>query len=45
MKEFHLYISNILVSIIPVITRMMRGYIISRGKWIGYADTFTARLR
>ena len=44
MKELHLYIPNIPVSIMPVITRMTRRYIISRGKWIGYADTSIARL-
>ena len=44
MKELHLYISNIPVSIMLVITRMTRRYIISRGKWIGYANTSTTRL-
>ena len=44
MKELHLYIPNIPVSIMPVITRMTRRYIISRGKWIGYVDTSFARL-
>ena len=44
MKELYLYILNILINIMPVITRMMRRYIISRGKWIGYADASTARL-
>ena len=45
MKELHLYILNISISIMPVITHMTRRYIISRGKWISYADAFTARLR
>ena len=44
MKELHLYIPNIPVSIMPVITRITRWYIISGGKWIGYIDTSTARL-
>ena len=44
MKELHLYIPNIPVSIMPVITRMTRRYIISRGKWIGYANASTTRL-
>ena len=44
MKKLYLYILNIPISIMPVITRMTRRYIISRGKWIGYADASTARL-
>ena len=46
MKELYLYILNISINIMPVITHMTRRYIISRGKWIGYAyaDASTARL-
>ena len=34
----------ILINIMLVITCMMRRYTTSKGKWIGYADTFIVRL-
>ena len=44
VKELHLYTRIILVNIILVITHMTKRYITSKGKWIGYTDTFITRL-